>query len=873
MSLAEHRLARIVGLKSRPERNDEVVRLLKRSTGVAGEARWDTLSDMSLVEAALKPSNLVGLELSEVSELLYQQISTARLLARDENAASKSRAIALAAHDYELPLLFLALDKRLSSKLPPLPTPRLEALREAARALGLELTRHDTCIRRPEFPASRADTLPLPHVREGNEPVALRIPAMIGELPTLVQLGPRVDFLHALAEMLGKPTVCPFSLRGTKGGQKVVQPLLYVGVDTGDGGSAAPPNAIASYLCGVEVRGDVLLTSAEFREQDGRAGELDCREEVSVRVLVSHLLEHCADPACFVAAKQFGAMLSSWRVPTAAAFLPSKRPARALLNEFLQAHPQRDVTLQNKTTSFLELRDYPPHHPPPQAYTGHVWLAWPRDATVPPGATRCDDGVHIEMRTRPEPWKSKSKPGGVSAEDAAAVLMLDAISTRAGLEAAPAPFMPPLRVEEVRRQGGGGGAEAERPLLSNGTRVSCSYTLRLLPESFHPDEGAALPTHAASVLPDDDGDGQLETVWERREHDSVLLGANVLHPEVEGLLCEMGAGETLHATLLATLLGVQARWFYLELHVHAVEAPGEEKAAQLMFGVMGAVGSGVTHGEQRQAFVSERVAAWADCASLLDVGCGEAQLLVRLINERLPLSRLYGIDVDSSATGTNRRLHRASRKLANALASAASESAAAGDAPRPPSPSVTLLEGSLSELSMQDVDAIALVEVIEHLLPADLDTVGPVLLGRCAPRWLLVTTPNREYNLNWMEIPANQPQDANGRYITLPPVSTYGMRNPDHKFEWTRAEFQAWATGLAETFGYRVEFYGVGGGALDEVVPYGMWRGAGPQTQACVFERMNGAQPTDQEAADGSTPVDAAAALLRVVWDSQAKAL
>jgi len=36
------------------------------------------------------------------------------------------------------------------------------------------------------------------------------------------------------------------------------------------------------------------------------------------------------------------------------------------------------------------------------------------------------------------------------------------------------------------------------------------------------------------------------------------------------------------------------------------------------------------------------------------------------------------------------------------------------------------------------------------------------------------------------------------------------MRHHDHRFEWTRSEFRAWACDAAEQFGYKVEFTGVG---------------------------------------------------------------
>jgi hypothetical protein len=37
-----------------------------------------------------------------------------------------------------------------------------------------------------------------------------------------------------------------------------------------------------------------------------------------------------------------------------------------------------------------------------------------------------------------------------------------------------------------------------------------------------------------------------------------------------------------------------------------------------------------------------------------------------------------------------------------------------------------------------------------------------------------------------------------------------GMRHSDHRFEWTRAEFAAWAQRVAAEHGYDVEIRGVG---------------------------------------------------------------
>lgn len=64
---------------------------------------------------------------------------------------------------------------------------------------------------------------------------------------------------------------------------------------------------------------------------------------------------------------------------------------------------------------------------------------------------------------------------------------------------------------------------------------------------------------------------------------------------------------------------------------------------------------------------------------------------------------------------------------------------------------------------------------------------------KCAkPRTVIVTTPNVEYNVRFETLPAGK------------------FRHGDHRFEWTRAECQAWAKGVAERFGYAVRFAPVG---------------------------------------------------------------
>ena len=94
---------------------------------------------------------------------------------------------------------------------------------------------------------------------------------------------------------------------------------------------------------------------------------------------------------------------------------------------------------------------------------------------------------------------------------------------------------------------------------------------------------------------------------------------------------------------------------------------------------------------------------------------------------------------------------------------------------------IRLLHGSLMyrDARLRGFDAAAVVEVVEHLDPPRLRAFERVLFESARPATIVLTTPNAEYNVRWPTLPA-------GRF-----------RHQDHRFEWTRAEFQAWADGVA----------------------------------------------------------------------------
>ncbi len=177
---------------------------------------------------------------------------------------------------------------------------------------------------------------------------------------------------------------------------------------------------------------------------------------------------------------------------------------------------------------------------------------------------------------------------------------------------------------------------------------------------------------------------------------------------------------------------------------------------------------------------------------VLDLGCGEGRLLSLLLKVK-QFKEIVGVDV------AYRTLEIAQERLK------------LDQLPDRQRERITLWQGSLiyRDQRLMGYDAAAVVEVIEHLDPPRLAAFERVLFGATQPKTIIITTPNREYNVMWPSLPAGK------------------FRHRDHRFEWTRAEFQAWGERVADHYGYHITISPLG--PIDEAV--------GAPSQMGVFTR------------------------------------
>ncbi len=175
-------------------------------------------------------------------------------------------------------------------------------------------------------------------------------------------------------------------------------------------------------------------------------------------------------------------------------------------------------------------------------------------------------------------------------------------------------------------------------------------------------------------------------------------------------------------------------------------------------------------------------------ARLLDLGCGDGDLLLRLAVEPWP-REIVGIDVCTAS------LDRLRQRLTGIDVCV---------------PKIVLREASMTMPApdLAGFDCAVLIETIEHLWPDSLSRLERALFHEMRPAQVVVTTPNAEFN-------------------SLLGVPSQRFRHPGHRFEWTRSEFRRWGARAAAAGGYNARFEDIAGAHPD----------LGGASQMAVFDR------------------------------------
>ncbi len=178
--------------------------------------------------------------------------------------------------------------------------------------------------------------------------------------------------------------------------------------------------------------------------------------------------------------------------------------------------------------------------------------------------------------------------------------------------------------------------------------------------------------------------------------------------------------------------------------------------------------------DKRIKLVAEKLTE-SGAERVLDLGCGEGKL-IRLLIKQKQFSEIVGMDVSyNELIKAKERLHF------NEMAPTQQER-------------LQFFQGSLTykDKRLEWFDAAAVVEVIEHMDLNRLKAFERVLFEFAKPKTVVLTTPNQEFNVMWETLDAED------------------MRHDDHRFEWTRQQFEEWSNTIGEKYNYQVEIFPIG---------------------------------------------------------------
>lgn len=161
-----------------------------------------------------------------------------------------------------------------------------------------------------------------------------------------------------------------------------------------------------------------------------------------------------------------------------------------------------------------------------------------------------------------------------------------------------------------------------------------------------------------------------------------------------------------------------------------------------------------------------------DAKSVLDLGCGNGSLL-ELLAQAKRFSKIGGMDIAA------RNIEEARKKLcAPGRRFCEAENVFVG--------SLTYKDNRIS-----NYDTLVLSEVIEHFELERMDLVMKNIFENARPNLFIMTTPNKAYNIEYH-------------------LKDDEIRHPDHRHEFTEAEFSSFCQKLASQYNYELEMSTIG---------------------------------------------------------------
>ncbi|KAM5587448.1 small RNA 2'-O-methyltransferase-like [Rosa sericea] len=310
-------------------------------------------------------------------------------------------------------------------------------------------------------------------------------------------------------------------------------------------------------------------------------------------------------------------------------------------------------------------------------------------------------------------------------------------------------------------------------------------------------------SYSASLVTEEHLKEQLET----SDDFEFEIASGAVNPHLESVLIQMSVGQSAcfivdlpprelifaaadDSARMLSLLSSKTCCLEYTIRLLRVTEPLEDRMEQALFSPPLA--------KQRVEYAVQSIKE--SCATtLVDFGCGSGSLLDSLLNYTTSLEKIAGVDLSQKS------LTRAAKILNSKL-----NSTSDADTSCTPLKSAILYDGSVTDHDSRlcGFDIGTCLEVIEHMEEDQAHLFGNVALSYFCPKILIVSTPNYEYNVILQKSTLSTTEDDVDERNESQPCK---FRNHDHKFEWTRAQFNCWATELATRHNYSVEFSGVGG--------------------------------------------------------------